>query len=284
MARERSPCGIWSLLFTAGNKSTTNESTYSAKMKATTHSIIAAVSLVRLLFPRTLYAIASANSTKMKNTLTRKLMKMILCSLYSTPRRRYSRHMNRALSRYPPLTLVNAIYVSNVRMLAIGVMRMDQTYMNIIRNPPWRRECFRVSKWARRISPAAPTMENNIASKERVLSYTPLFGTRRYLCRSQRSEMNASTKNTDDTVHPATNSGLRPCAATSDIYLWNQSQYNATNCCYFSGTIRYRLAWFHWRICGGSINLPPHQEHYQCRYPSWSAGFFLCFWGQACHT
>jgi hypothetical protein len=62
-------------------------------------------------------------------------------------------------------------------------------------------------------------MEKNIDPIAQDLSNQPLFGTSCPACRSHRSEMNERSRKTTVMTLPVMNSGLRPCAPTSEMYL-----------------------------------------------------------------
>jgi hypothetical protein len=79
-----------------------------------------------------------------------------------------------------------------------------------------------VSNIDSRINPAPPQRAKNIDIIANVLSVQLLFGDSRPMCRSQRSAINARSKDTTVTALPAMKSGFKLEAPTSDMNLDNE--------------------------------------------------------------
>ncbi len=63
-----------------------------------------------------------------------------------------------------------------------------------------------------------PTKAKKMDSPLRTFSLSDVFGTKRPLCRSNRSAINDASRKMVVIMHPATNSGLSSDAPTSEIY------------------------------------------------------------------
>ena len=74
-----------------------------------------------------------------------------------------------------------------------------------------------MSKIDKRMRPAVPAIPKTMASAESTFSAVEVFLTSRPVCRSQRSEAKARSRNTVVTQQPAMKSGFRPSAPISEM-------------------------------------------------------------------
>lgn len=75
-----------------------------------------------------------------------------------------------------------------------------------------------MSKIESRIKPAAPAMANMMENTESTFCVMDVFGARRPVCRSQRSEINPRSRKIVVMTLPVMKRGLIPKAPTSEIY------------------------------------------------------------------
>lgn len=76
----------------------------------------------------------------------------------------------------------------------------------------------RVSKPDKQVKPTVPTTAKNIVNPLRTFSPVEVLGTRRPLCRNNRSAPNDRSRNIVVIIQPVTNNGLSSEAPTSDMY------------------------------------------------------------------